>query len=315
MLDNQINDVANTVLALVAANGRVELNLTVLQGDFDIKDGGKAVLHIVLVGDLFSKVGHGGIDTVSNSFNDQAIDVIDVALPLLTLLIGTNIIGGVLHQFVNFLALASDSVEASCNSGIVQRLNILGQLSAVFPNEKRSLAPLIHDFNHLVDVGLDLSNKLIDLCNDDHSLVDEGIDILGAPLQGVNSGLERLVHLLNSVHHERLLNWEESCDDVVVHLNNKIKTTTPSAIGVDFVEKFLGTIRHTIVLEQKIFNFTEVPNEDRVEVDTNKALLSKLSLLTDEQILLELILCVLFDTSAPLFKLTLNVLISELFLK
>lgn len=119
VLHDQVNDITDTVLAFIAANGGVKLNFAIGEGHFDVKDGSQAVLHVVLVANLLSHVGHGGVNTIGNTLNDKTIDVVDVAFPFFALLVGTNVIGRILHELVNLFTLATDSVESGNYSGIM----------------------------------------------------------------------------------------------------------------------------------------------------------------------------------------------------
>ena len=120
---------------------------------------------------------------------------------------------------------------------------------------------------------------------------------------------------MDALHHKRLLHGEESSDDVVVHFCDQFQSTSPSSVGINLFEEFLGALWYVVVLEEQVLDLTEVPCKDRVKIDTNESFFSKLSLFTDKQVLVELILGVFFDTSGPLFKLSLDVLLCELLLE
>lgn len=315
MLHNSVDDIADAVLVLIASNRWLERHITVRKGHLDVKDWSQHVLLVVGDADLLGKVRHRRVNRISDSLDDESIDVVDVALPLWALFVGTHIVCCVLHQLVNLFAFALNQVKSGHDRGVVKRLHILGGLSSVLSLEQGGLAPKVHGFNHFADVLFHLFDKLINLSHDCHSLVDEWIDVILVPLESVDTWLEGLVHLLDSLHHQRLLNRQQCCDDVVVHLNGEVKTSSPSPVGVDFLEKLLCALRHSVVLELQVLDFTEVSDKDGVEVHTDETFLSKLGFLTDEQVFVQLILGVFLDATSPLIKLVFNVLSSELLFK
>ena len=143
---------------------------------------------VVLDRNLLGQVGHRRVDTVCDSLNDKAIDIVDIAEPLNALLVcGTDVIDRVLHELVDLFAFTSDGFETSNDSCVVLSLDVIGALSPHLSLEEGLLAPHVHDLNHLADVLLHLLDELVDVGDDDHSLVDEGIDILGVPLEGVDT--------------------------------------------------------------------------------------------------------------------------------
>ncbi len=117
MSDNHVNDVSDTVLAAVAADRWFELYDSVFEEHFDIKDRGEIVLLIILDVNLLGKVSHGGVDSLSDSFDDVSIDVAEVSWPLKLLghlvLLGSNVIVQVLDKPVDLFTFSFDGVEAS----------------------------------------------------------------------------------------------------------------------------------------------------------------------------------------------------------
>jgi hypothetical protein len=111
--------------------------------------------------------------------------------------------------------------------------------------------------------------------------------------------LKGLVHLLDALHHQRFLNGEKSRDDVVIHLYNEIKTTGPSPVGVNLGEQITGAIRHRDVKDLEIFDLTKIPDKNRIKVDSDETLFSKLCFLAHEKELVELIFSIFFDTTLP----------------
>jgi len=182
---------------------------------------------------------------------------------------------------MNLFTLTLDLIKTGSDGGSVKWRNIFGKLSSSLSLEKRSLTPQIHDLNHLADILFHLFDEFINIGDNLHSLVDKRINVLRVPLESINTWLESLIHRLNTSHHQGLLNWEEGCDNVIVHLDNKVKTSSPSSVSINFAEKAISTIRNLNIKDLKIFDFTKVSHEDRVEVDTNEAFFSKLCFFTD----------------------------------
>ena len=82
MSDNHINDVSDTIFAAIAADRWFELYDSVLEEHFDIKNRGEVILLIILDVNLLGKVFHGGVDSLSDPFDDVSIDVAEVSWPL-----------------------------------------------------------------------------------------------------------------------------------------------------------------------------------------------------------------------------------------
>lgn len=110
MLNNRVDDVTNTILTFIAANCRLEKDSALAQSNFDVENGHEHVLLIVVHIDLLSKVGHGGVDTIGDTLNDESVNVVLVIYPLLALFVGTDDIHSLLLEFVNLLALDFDSI-------------------------------------------------------------------------------------------------------------------------------------------------------------------------------------------------------------
>jgi hypothetical protein len=108
---------------------------------------------------------------------------------------------------------------------------------------------------------------------------------------------------LDAFHHKRLLNREKCRDDVVVHLNDKVKTASPASVGLHLCEKRIGALRHRNIKNLEVFDFTQVAHEDWVEVNADKAFFSLISLLTHEKVFVKLVFGILLYTSFPLVDL------------
>jgi len=103
--------------------------------------------------------------------------------------------------------------------------------------------------------------------------------------------------------HKRLLNWEKSRDNVVVHFNDEVKTSSPSSVGINLIEEAISTVRDRDVQDLEILDFTKVSDKDWVKVDADESLLSELSLLAHEKPLVELFFGVFFNSTLPFVNL------------
>jgi hypothetical protein len=161
---------------------------------------------------------------------------------------------------MDLLALAFDLIESGDNRSVVEGLNILGRLSPVLTLEERGLAPTVHDLNHFADVLFHFLDEFVNFSHDAHGLVDEGVNVIRVPLESVNSGLQGLIHLLDALHHQGLLDGEKGCNNVIVHLNNQVQTTGPSPVDINLGEKTTGAVRHWDVKNLEVLDLTEVPD-------------------------------------------------------
>jgi hypothetical protein len=134
---------------------------------------------------------------------------------------------------------------------------------------------------NLLDVILHFLNEVIDFLYDSHASVDELVDSLRVPSEGVNTWLERLVNLINTVLEEGLLNIQESGKDLVVHVDNKVEVSSLATINVDFLEEDRSSLGYVDVKELEILDLTKESNKDWVEVDSEEALGGNRSFLTD----------------------------------
>lgn len=72
-------------------------------------------MFVVCNADLVFQEQHRPINTVRNSFDDQAVDVVLVGNPLWRLFVWFNVILGILHQFMDFLAVVAYVLETGAD--------------------------------------------------------------------------------------------------------------------------------------------------------------------------------------------------------
>jgi hypothetical protein len=81
IVDDLLDDISDTVAPWAVVDWWVEDDISVLQVDPDVEDREQLVVSVVRYTDLVGKVAHGGADTLSDSPDDQAVDVVDVRDP------------------------------------------------------------------------------------------------------------------------------------------------------------------------------------------------------------------------------------------
>ena len=167
---------------------------------------------------------------------------------------------------------------AGSYSGTVELLNDV-RLEGLLAFVKR-LFPLFHKLVDLVDVILHLFDKDINVADDFHSVVDEGVNVLRVPAEGIDTGLESVAHLLNAISQERLLNGEEGREHVVVHLHDKLKVAGLVPVNIYFSVEGLCGLRDVHVQEEEIFDLTEEGLQDGVEIDSDEAFFEEVSVFT-----------------------------------
>jgi hypothetical protein len=299
ILNNLVDDVTDTVLALIAHNGGFKEHVVALEVHLDVEDGLEAVVLIVLDGELLQEVLHRAVDTFSDAVDDEAVEVVDVLAPCAGSLVGTDGFHGVFHELLDLLTVGTDFFNAGTNHSGVSSFNILSKHGLVLALVK-GLIPLLHHVVHLVDVLLHLLDELVNLGNNLQGIADELVNVVAVPAELSNSGLKSVAHLLDAVSEEGLLDGEKSGKDFVVHVNAQFQVAGLSAVQVNLTVKGVGAFGNFNVEQFEVLDFTEKADEDGVEVDANEALFGKLGLLAEEQELVELFVGVLFNTSFPL---------------
>ena len=198
MVREVVDDITDTIVELTAADGWVEGDRAVVEANSDVEDWLQHMQLVVVDGDLLSKVGHRGVDTVGDALNDESVDIVDVCQPLLALLVWLDVVNGVLHELGDLFAFDFGLLEAGGDSSIVQRLYIFGWESLGLSIVERSL-PLVHHLDHLSDVLFHLLDELVDFFDNLHGFVDELRDAIRGPDQGVDTRLEEVVDLVDSL--------------------------------------------------------------------------------------------------------------------
>jgi len=70
---------------------------------------------VVCDADLVFQEQHRSVNTVRNSLDDQAVYVVLVGNPLWRLFVWLNVILGILHQFMDFLAVVAYVLETGAD--------------------------------------------------------------------------------------------------------------------------------------------------------------------------------------------------------
>lgn len=111
------------------------------------------MLSVVSNTDLISKILHGALDTDSDTFNDQSIDVVDVCEPATRFLVWFNVFHGILHKLLDFFTMILDVFKSWHFERLVELDELIwwGRFSSPLI---KWLLPLLHEVLHLVDVVL-----------------------------------------------------------------------------------------------------------------------------------------------------------------
>jgi len=251
--------------------------------------------------DLVGKERHGGVNSDSNSFNEESIHIVDVLQPHISLFVGLNVVLSVSQELVDLFTLRADVVMAGSYSGTVELLHDV-RLEGLLAFIKR-LFPLFHELVDLVDVILHLFDKYVYVADNLHGVVDEGVNVLRVPAESIDTGLKGVAHLLNAIGKERLLDGEEGRKHVVVHLNYKLKVASLVPVNVYLSVESLCGFRDVHVQEEEVLDFAKEGLQDRVEIDSDEAFFEEVSVFTHEEELVELLSRVGFNSLNPLVDL------------
>jgi len=86
-----------------------------------------------------------------------------------------------------------------------------------------------------LDVVFHLGNKLVDLCDDSHGVLDEWINALRVPFKIFNTFKERAIHLFDSVSEKWLLNRKECRKDTIIGVGNDLEVTSLLSVSINFL--------------------------------------------------------------------------------
>lgn len=209
VFNDLIDDVFDTVLSGVGSNSWVKADVSVSQVNSDVEHWEQLVMLIVVDVDLVSQEVHGSLNTDGNTLNDETINVVNVSQPGVRFLVWSDVVNSILHEFVNFFSVSLDFIESWSDSSIVLLYQIIWSERLV-PSVEEWLGPVLHHLLHFLDVVFHLLDLSVNDENLGHALLDEWLNVLRVPSQGVETWLEQLVQLVDSVLHKWLLNWQES---------------------------------------------------------------------------------------------------------
>lgn len=161
------------------------------------------------------------------------------------------------------------------------------------------LLPGVHHGLNFLDVVLHLLDKLVLVSDHCHCLVDEWVNAMRVPHESLNTSLQRVVHLLDSLSKKWLLNWEENRKNLVVHVGDDLEVSSLSSVHINFLVKEMSSLWHLDVHEEEILDLSKDPHEHWVEVNSDESLWSLWSCFSIEEELLEVVLSGLFDSLLP----------------
>jgi hypothetical protein len=199
---------------------------------------------------------------------------------------------------VDFLAVVTNFIETGLDTGVMGLLNILSEEGLVLALVE-GLYPSLHDVAHLAHVLLHLLDKLVNFSHDLHGLVDKGVNVVGVPLQGHDTGVKGIEHLLDAGLQQGLLDNKQGAKDIVVHVNGQLKVAGLGTVHIDLLVESRGAGRHLDVNQLQVLDFAEKTHEGRVEVNADEAFGGNVTLFADEQELVKVLLGVVLDRVDP----------------
>jgi len=256
------------------------------------------VVLVVANVDLISQEVHGSLNTNGNTLNDEAVNVVNVSQPGVGFFVWSDVVDSILHKFVDFFSISLNQIESWSDSSIVLLHQIIWGERLVPSIEERN-GPVLHHHLHFLDIVFHLFDLSVNNENVGHALLDKWLNVLRVPSQGVETWLEELVHLIYSVLHKWFLNWQEIGKNLVVHVDDNFQISSLGSVKVDFLEKLSSSVWNVDVAELQVLDFSEESGQNRVEVNFDESFFGDVSLLSDEQELVKLVLSVLLNSSLP----------------
>jgi len=121
-----VEDVPDAVASLVRLDRGEEVEFSVNEVNLDLEDGSPHMNSVGVEVDLVGKESHGGVNSDSNSFNEESVHIVDVLQPHVALFVGLNVVLSVSQELVDLFTLRLDFVMAGSysvqwNCGIAAR--------------------------------------------------------------------------------------------------------------------------------------------------------------------------------------------------
>ena len=139
-------------------------------------------------------------------------------------------------------------IDTNVYDEAIKRINhiydIFDTVVVLFSGGKDSLATLhlvkeVADSRGIkkVDVVFHFGDKLVNLKDVSHCVLDEWVNSLGVPFELIDTFREREVHLFDSIGKKWFLNWKESRENAIVSVSNDLKVTSLLSVGIYFLVK------------------------------------------------------------------------------
>jgi len=175
-----------------------------------------------------------------------------------------------------------------------QRLMILFKLiwrEWFHSSVKERVLPLDHHIFHLVNIFFHEINKLMNVSDNFHGILDEWVNAWRVPFEVGNTWFKSFVDSLNSVKQQWFFNWKKSPKDLVVDVYNDVKITFLGSVSVHILVQESSFFRYINIEELKIFDFSQESDEDWIKVDSDKAFLTLSSwFFSDKEALVEIVI-------------------------
>lgn len=199
---------------------------------------------------------------------------------------------------MDVFALVDDVLELVLNLGGVLLKQLIRWQWLLLAFKQWVLPPLhlaihvLHILFHLLDQTIAFFNSLV-------GIFDELVDAVRVPLEGYNTGFKGFSHRVDLLGQQGLLDWQQSSQDVVVHVNNDLKPDCLNAIGLNLGEQLLGGRWNWEVDQLQVLDLSQDSAQLVCEVQANKAFNCNFCGLAVEQELLKVFFRLLFNTLLP----------------
>lgn len=138
-----------------------------------------------------------------------------------------------------------------------------------------------------------------------HGLFDKVVDSVAVPVHLAESSIDDTVKLVQIRPHEGLLYRQKLKQNVVVHIDNKIKVAGPPPESFHLLINLKSTVRDSESQQQEILHFSEKFNQSWIEIDVEEAFIK----ISDKKGQFKLRLAGSFYIAPPLLNLLVLVLL------
>jgi len=146
------------------------------------------------------------------------------------------VVSCIFESFVDFFTLVTDVFQSWHFQGLVSLLEVIWERWPHFSFEKWFF-PADHHVLDFLDVVFHFGDKLVNLKDVSHCVLNEWVNSLGVPFELIDTFREREVHFFDSIGKKWFLNWKESRENAIVSVGNDLKVTSLLSVGIYFLVK------------------------------------------------------------------------------